>query len=162
SKKGAKLNFTIKNTRKIEKCRFGKSSFFMYNGPIKYKGCICMLSAKTKKGQMVTLAVLKKAQIEEMRLEEFYCPACKETVIIKAGEKTIPHFAHFSKSVCINKSGEGMQHQKGKLLLYSWLQKQSIDVQIEYYLPEIKQRPDLFFSIGDKKVAIEFQCVKIS
>lgn len=121
-----------------------------------------MLRAQTKEGKFVTLALLPKQQIDELRKgEKFYCPECKGDVIVRAGPKVIPHFAHRTTSQCSHRGGEGAYHQRGKLLLFRWLQNQRIQVTLEQYLPEIKQRPDLLIEIGSKTIAIEYQCATI-
>ena len=38
---------------------------------------------------------------------------------------------------------ESTYHMHGKELLYRWFKRQNFQVDIEYYLPEIKQRPDV-------------------
>lgn len=122
-----------------------------------------MLRAKTQAGEFVTLALLPKQQIEKVRKSnEFFCPECQGAVIVRAGPKVIPHFAHRTKTVCSQRGGEGAYHQKGKLLLLDWLRSQNLEVELEVYLPEIKQRPDLFVRIGTKIIAVEFQCTTIS
>lgn len=120
-----------------------------------------MLRAKTQEGEYITLAVLPKQQIEHLRKKQFYCPECKNAVIVRAGPKVIPHFAHKSTTKCTLHGGEGAYHQKGKLLLYDWLCKQNIHTKLETYLPEIGQRPDLLIQIGNRKIAIEYQCSTI-
>ncbi|MGM8212675.1 competence protein CoiA [Virgibacillus sp. W0430] len=122
-----------------------------------------MLQAKTKEGQFVVLAMLNKTKIEWHRQHTtFYCPACQNKVIIKAGNKVTPHFAHIKQSTCPSSGGEGPYHEKGKLLLYEWLKKQSIHVNLEPYIAEIKQRPDLLANINYQQIAVEFQSAKIS
>ena len=49
----------------------------------------------------------------------------------------------------------------GKELLYRWFKRQNFQVDIEYYLPEIKQRPDVFVERG-RKIAIEYQCANLA
>lgn len=122
-----------------------------------------MLSAENEKGQFITLVNKSKKAIDYLRLNEsFNCPACKSKVIIKAGTMMIPHFAHQNKTNCnTGHGGEGSYHYQGKLLLYEWLKNQQLDVRLEHYLPEIKQRPDLLLNINNKYIAIEYQCVKI-
>lgn len=122
-----------------------------------------MLSAKNEQGQLITLVTLSKQAISHLRkYESFYCPACNDKVIIKAGKVMIPHFAHQTKINCnLLQAGEGDYHYKGKLLLYEWLKKQQLDVSLEYYLSDIKQRPDILLKINNKVIAIEFQCAKI-
>ncbi|WP_010649994.1 competence protein CoiA [Oceanobacillus massiliensis] len=123
-----------------------------------------MLQAINKNGRVTTLAIMKREVIEKMKKEgeKFYCPVCKQPVIMKAGIKMIAHFAHQSISDCpSSEGGEGIYHEQGKLILYEWLKKHAMNVQLETYLPLIKQRPDILLSINDKKIAIEFQCARI-
>lgn len=122
-----------------------------------------MLSAANKEGQLITLVKMSRSAITRLRLKEsFYCPACKRKVIIKVGTVMIPHFAHEYAGDChIQRGGEGEYHYQGKLLLYEWLIKQQLDVKLEHYLPEIKQRPDLLLNVNNKHIAIEYQCAKI-
>jgi len=124
-----------------------------------------MLQAMTKTGKYVTLALLSRdeAQWYQKRKTPFYCPVCKGRLIIKVGSEIIPHFAHKSLISCPNQAnGEGAYHERGKLSLFAWLKNQGYDVQMEYYLPSIKQRSDLFISLNSKKIAIEYQCATIS
>lgn len=124
-----------------------------------------MLQAKTKDGVLVTLAILTKTEINQLKQDRvlFYCPACHQRVLIKAGVKMIPHFAHRSIAACPSgEGGEGMYHETGKLLLYRWLKQQGLSVKLEVYLPQIRQRPDILLRIRDKAIAIEFQCAPIS
>lgn len=122
-----------------------------------------MLSAKTKAGKYVTLARLSKTTIRQIRREEkFYCPSCRQPVIVKAGTMMIPHFAHKKASICGNQTGgESDYHYKGKLLLYEWLLDQHIDVTLEEYIPSIQQRPDLLLRIRGRLIAIEYQTATI-
>src|SRR5699024_2794949 len=83
-------------------------------------------------------------------------------VIVKAGDKVIPHFAHQSKSNCPSgEGGEGPYHEKGKLLLFNWLRSQNLDVKLEKYIKEINQRPDILLKVNKKLIAIEYQCTRI-
>lgn len=122
-----------------------------------------MLQAKTAQGQVVMIANLKRKQIEALRRATFFCPTCTERVVIKAGNKNIPHFSHHRKSTCpVNQQGEGDYHESGKLLLYNWLKYQHLNVEMELYIPLLKQRPDIFLTINKKQIAVEFQCARVS
>ncbi|QST00828.1 hypothetical protein IMZ31_04440 [Pontibacillus sp. ALD_SL1] len=122
-----------------------------------------MLSAITKSGVSHVLAKYTKEEIHELRRQPFYCPACSEEVILKAGAKMIPHYAHKPRSECsVYDVGEGAYHEAGKWQLYEWLRLQGYHVELESYLPSIQQRPDLLLTIGKKRVAIEYQCCRIS
>lgn len=121
-----------------------------------------MLQAKLNNGKLITLASLTKQEIVKAKQGEFFCPICNELVLVKAGVKTVPHFAHRSKLECAaNDYGEGPYHEQGKLLLYNWIKNQGIDVELEKYIAEIGQRPDLFVTIKHRKIAIEYQCARI-
>ncbi|WP_067729586.1 competence protein CoiA [Oceanobacillus damuensis] len=124
-----------------------------------------MLQAKNKNGRVITLASMKRDVIEKLRKEgeKYYCPVCEQPVIMKAGWKITAHFAHQTESNCPSREGgEGIYHEQGKLLLYHWLKKYKMDVTLEAYLPEIQQRPDILISLHNKKIAIEYQCARIS
>nr|WP_285228730.1 competence protein CoiA family protein [Planococcus sp. ISL-109] len=97
-----------------------------------------------------------RAQLLQMRsTSQFYCPCCKAPVILKVGTSKIPHFAHLQQFSCTPGSEpETLLHLLGKSRLYSFLQQQKLSVDLEHYLPEIKQRPDLLVLNN----ALEFQC----
>ncbi len=123
-----------------------------------------MLQAQSEKGNFVTLASLAKAEIETLKQEKalFSCPVCKEPVIMKAGSKMIPHFAHQAVSDCPSREGgEGTYHEQGKLLLYQWLRYQRLNVTLEAYIPKINQRPDILLDLNGRQIAIEYQCARI-
>lgn len=123
-----------------------------------------MLQAELKDGTLIVLATLTRREIEQLRETSlFYCPVCKERVIMKAGQQVIPHFAHQSIKNCpASGQGEGPYHKKGKVLLYKWLLHQGLHVQLEKYIKEINQQPDLFITIGRKKIVIEYQCARVN
>ncbi|MEN2767633.1 competence protein CoiA [Ornithinibacillus xuwenensis] len=123
-----------------------------------------MLQAKLNTGELITLFQLSSEEIEKLRFKaRFFCPTCHNQVIIKAGRSVTPHFAHSIMSGCPSgDGGEGVYHEKGKYLLFHWLQRQNVNASLEEYIPEINQRPDLLLRINEKKVAIEFQCARIS
>ncbi|WP_217585923.1 competence protein CoiA [Lentibacillus saliphilus] len=123
-----------------------------------------MLQAKNEYGKMVTPALLTRQDIANERHKPFSCPICQQPVILKAGSKMIAHFAHRSSRDCPNQDqGEGRYHEEGKLLLYQWLRRQfSHTVLLEKWLPDIQQRPDIYLTIGERQIAIEFQCARMS
>ena len=55
-----------------------------------------------------------------------------------------------------------MYHRHGKELLYRWFERQNFHVDIEHYLPQIQQRPDIFIERAGRKIAIEYQCANLS
>lgn len=123
-----------------------------------------MLQAVSSEGKRVTLALLPRSQIIQLKQAKtsFYCPVCQTKLTIKAGTQMIAHFAHKSLQNCPNRaSGEGVYHERGKLDLFTWLTTQGFSVQLEHYLPEIKQRADLIVQFTRKRLAIEYQCATI-
>lgn len=122
-----------------------------------------MLQAKSEKGELIRLANHSTEEIAAYRKQtQFYCPTCYEKVLIKAGKVIIPHFAHqFNQKCPSREGGEGSYHEKGKYLLFEWLKSQGLDVQLEYYIKEIKQQPDLLLTLNQKYIAIEYQCARV-
>ncbi|MDC3425433.1 competence protein CoiA [Aquibacillus sp. 3ASR75-11] len=122
-----------------------------------------MLQAHDTLNNVVSLFSLDQETIvRHKRKGLFYCPVCKERVVIKSGGKMVPHFAHLPRSACSEKGGgEGEYHERGKLKLYEWIKAQGIHTKLEPFLPSIQQRPDLLLSIQNKRIAIEYQCARI-
>ncbi|SFD38814.1 Competence protein CoiA-like family, contains a predicted nuclease domain [Lentibacillus persicus] len=123
-----------------------------------------MLQAKTEYGKRVVLALFTKREIKALKQHtRFFCPACNEPVVAKAGSKITPHFAHNARSNCpARDGGEGPYHEKGKLLLYNWLKHQQLNVSLEEYLPQSGQRPDVLIRLQTKTIAVEYQCARIT
>lgn len=124
-----------------------------------------MLKAIEKKtGNLMIPALLTAREREQWKKEKsFFCPDCKQSVLFKNGARVTPHFAHYAASACSNRDGgEGEYHLRGKLQLYQWLVNQRIAVELEAYLPEIQQRPDLLVTIQQKRIAFEYQCASLS
>jgi len=122
-----------------------------------------LLRALDKHGQSIVLYSQSKQHIETMRDNSFYCPSCREKVMVKAGPRMLPHYAHQPGSKCsIAKGGEGPYHELGKLQLLSWLKQQGYDVYLESYISSIQQRPDILIKARRKRIAVEYQCCRIS
>ncbi|MGG3858639.1 competence protein CoiA family protein [Metabacillus fastidiosus] len=106
-----------------------------------------------------------KEKLREIRqYTSFKCPICFEEVDLKVGSQITPHFAHQRRNNCdIEVEPESEYHLNGKLQLYNWLQGNKIitDVQLEMYLQQIKQRPDLLFTYENNKIVLEYQCSTI-
>ncbi|WP_173916937.1 competence protein CoiA [Halobacillus sp. Marseille-Q1614] len=123
-----------------------------------------MFHALNEKDELLTIYQLAPDDILQMKKEaSFYCPDCREALLLRSGPLTTPHFAHFPSSLCTRKrGGESEVHEKGKLLLYDWLYHQGYRVEMEPYLSDISQRPDLMLTIGEKRIVLELQCSTIS
>ncbi len=122
-----------------------------------------MLVAINDQGQSLVLTKsLTEATLKQLRETNFYCPQCKEKLILKAGAIKIPHFAHTAYSNCDSSfaEGESYPHLLGKQQLFEHFHEKKYDVQLEKYLHDVQQRPDLF--IRTKRLyALEFQCSRI-
>lgn len=89
----------------------------------------------------------------------FFCPDCGSIVLLKIGDIKIPHFAHKSLSACGGGEPESLLHLQGKILLHQFFIDKNIPADMETYIPEIRQRADVFV---DQKSVIEFQCSPIA
>ncbi|AYG00760.1 competence protein CoiA [Lactococcus allomyrinae] len=114
-----------------------------------------MLTAIDEKNKLVNLL---ESSPEELT-GQYFCPACKTEVVLKNGNIKITHFAHKTLQNCESwTENESVQHLTLKKILYRWFKK-SEKVEVEKYLPELKQTPDL---LVNDKIAIEVQCSSLS
>ncbi|MFC7062804.1 competence protein CoiA [Halobacillus seohaensis] len=122
-----------------------------------------MFYANDENGTLTSIYQKPKSTLQQLKKQTtFYCPICNEALIIRLGNTMTPHFAHLPSSQCeMKQRGESDYHDSGKWLLYQWLKNQGYDVKVEAYVPEIKQRPDLLFTVNDKRIAVELQCATI-
>lgn len=110
-----------------------------------------MLLAKDELGNFVLAD-----DYQRKKGKKLYCPGCSQKVIFKCGLEKIPHFAHCKNQECQHFSeGETKEHLAGKRFLQELLPE---DTQMEAYLPNLAQRPDLLW----RNLAIEFQCSSLS
>ena len=124
-----------------------------------------MLVASTEKGVRISLAGSHSTQdLQHFRESHtFFCPECKEKVIMKIGIKRIPHFSHRKGSECPERyERESEYHISGKVLLFQWLEKKGLNPILEPYYPEISQRPDIAVRYEGVQYALEYQCSSIS
>lgn len=118
-----------------------------------------MLNAYSKDKKVVTLLNLSREEIEQLKGTMYFCPACGHPVRIKNGKVNLPHFSHYSNSTCsLYSEGETVEHLALKEAFAKWCEKESIYYELEKYLPELNQRPDLL--IGN--IALEIQCSSLS
>ncbi|MBG9549627.1 competence protein CoiA [Cytobacillus firmus] len=124
-----------------------------------------MLVASTENGVRINLigshSIPSLQQYREKH--NFFCPECKEKVIMKIGKKRIPHFSHSKGSECPERyERESEYHISGKVLLFKWLKKKGLNPTLEPYYPEISQRPDISVHYEGVHYALEYQCSSIS
>lgn len=118
---------------------------------------INLLIALNQKEEMIS------ANYDTYREDFFYCPSCRGRVFLKVGHIKRPHFAHYRNQDCQSFSeGETQEHLEGKLQLATYLKTKETNVQLEAYLPELQQRPDILFEKENRQIVIEFQCSSIS
>lgn len=113
-----------------------------------------------EKGEMVV------ADEKLSKEKRYFCPECRNLVHLKIGAVMRPHFAHYQNESCdVFSEGETAEHLQGKLQLADVLERLPtipIKVELEAYLPELKQRPDLLVEFSRSEIAVEFQCSPIS
>jgi len=120
-----------------------------------------LLTALKEDGRLICLADFPlNAPFKALREKEtFYCPNCKEKLVLKIGTKKITHFAHKSGSSCCEQyENETAYHLSGKQKLYLWLKMKGLEPELEYFDRDIRQRPDIRFTFENKRYAIEYQC----
>ena len=106
----------------------------------------------------------ERQHLKELRqTSRFFCPHCKHPLHLKVGDIVIPHFAHHKDSSCTSSfsDGETKEHLLGKRNLYLFFKARGADVQLEPFIKELAQRPDLLVTKGTERYAIEFQCSTI-
>jgi len=116
-----------------------------------------LLIAQTKNQKLI----LADNTLEKTK--PYFCPSCQHPVHLISGSVIRPHFAHFQNDACeVFAEGETIEHIDGKMQLAKWLKDQGLKVEIEAYLPQLQQRPDLLVSVDHQQIAIEFQCSPIA
>ncbi|PET44951.1 hypothetical protein CN514_21330 [Bacillus sp. AFS001701] len=119
-----------------------------------------MIVALNTKRHTINLFEVKTTE-ELLRLKQngpYFCPICKKEVRLKIGVKRVTHFAHLDLTECENEKKEGIEHYKGKFALYKFFKKFNVNVEVEKYIPELNQRPDLFIKLNTLQMCVEYQC----
>jgi competence protein CoiA len=116
-----------------------------------------MLCAKRKLTGKIVTAYLSKREDAP-----FVCPDCNEEVILKAGRRSVNHFAHSNPRACEFAQGESEAHRYCKLEIYeSLLREPNVsDAMMERRLGT--NRPDVSAYINGVPVAIEVQISSLS
>ncbi|WP_162927706.1 competence protein CoiA [Bacillus sp. Y1] len=123
-----------------------------------------MLTAKNQYGEIVYIGeLIKREGVHRLRENHYFCPVCKGKVIVKLGVQRISHFAHVQlSSICVEYERESAYHMQAKMQLFEWLETECSKPELEVFLPEIMQRPDLMFTFLGKTYCVEYQCSPIS
>ncbi|GEM_PF-2144326 len=115
-----------------------------------------MLSAMNEDGEVVATEITRYDG-------PFYCPVCREQVMLKQGLKVVAHFAHYSDSTCTYAGErESVQHQQAKLDIYQALLQASGVSEVRLERPLQDARPDVSFALEKQLVAIEVQVSQLS
>lgn len=115
-----------------------------------------MLTAQLKTGEIVQA---KNADVSM----KYYCPICKQLLILKSGDLRIKHFAHLNNCSLKDHEAETVEHLAGKIHLQQKFKLAGYNGNLEQYLPLLRQRPDLLLDLtSGKKLAIEYQCAPLT
>lgn len=113
-----------------------------------------MLRALNAQGELVGAQRVTREEARQM-----ICPGCRQPVLLRRGEQVIAHFAHLAGQCCdFESEAESKAHLQAKIKLAKLFRSLSYDVELEYYLPAIKQRADLLVSSQGKSRPFEIQC----
>ena len=97
-----------------------------------------MLVALNKLGKTVNLIQYSKQEIDLFKEEKWFCPSCKQKVILKNGSIKQAHFAHkVQENCCVFSESESIQHLNGKKRIANWCEQYDVSYELEAYLPEI-------------------------
>ena len=119
-----------------------------------------MLIAYNNEKKWQDLSCLTKSEIAVLKKEQWYCPTCQSRVMIKNGLHQMSHFSHWSKDACQAFSdNESQNHLLGKTSIMSNALRFGYEAQLEAYLPDLNQRPDVLIP---PNLAIEVQCSSLN
>lgn len=86
---------------------------------------------------------------------KYYCVDCHCPLKVKTSKKGLKFFAHSGNS---KHCGQTSEHLLGKQQIFQWAEKNGWHPRLEYYLPAINQRANIFLSYANRPIAVEFQC----
>ncbi|MDO5742605.1 MAG: competence protein CoiA family protein [Vagococcus sp.] len=120
-----------------------------------------MFVARDEKGRLIEIWRLTQTEIKELKGNKFFCPVCQREMLLRQGQKTRAHFAHYEEGKChVSKQAESIEHMTGKQLLAKWLSEASyLTVEIEKYYRRIQRQADL---VVNQQLVVEYQCSPIS
>ena len=125
-----------------------------------------MLTCKVGKTIVETFTYKEEKLREWSNKGMLKCPACGEKMLYCHGDFKIAYFRHEKNSECPDIYSEGVtqEHIQGIKMLYDWLQSQEgiNNLQLEKWISETRQRPDIYFIKEGQEYVIEFQCSPIA
>lgn len=95
--------------------------------------------------------------LDAERQQAYFCPACEEPVVFKAGRSVIHHFAHRPGHWCAFGTGESIRHHEMKAAMGSFLVAYAPDYELAL-IPE--RRADVV--LAQQHLVVECQASKIS
>lgn len=113
-----------------------------------------MLIALDKQGERVLAT-------NAHRQQPYFCPFCHNVVILKRGKTMISHYAHKSSMPRICHHGETQLHYRAKLFIAQSLMQQGYLVEIEPYIADIQQIPDLIVN-HTHAIELQFSAIPIT
>lgn len=132
------LIILVKRWPHLRNCKWGVFLFYALNSV----------------GQLIHISSVKNNQA-------YYCPTCKEKLILRVGNLKAKHFAH-QRLNCRGAIHESIIHRTGKLILKKWGEEFGFQTKTEVYLPKIKRRADIIFYSSKSQIVVEYQCSPIS
>lgn len=108
-----------------------------------------MFYALTKNKQLIHIN-------QALKKEQYYCPKCQATLIIKKGIKMKKHFSHIKGSHCSQHKGESVNHYQSKKQIAKQL-AQYYTVAIEYRIESTTQFRIADICLPNEHYVIEFQ-----
>ena len=125
-----------------------------------------MLTCKLGKKEIDTFSFNSEDLRNWSNKKMLKCPVCNERIIYCKGEFKNPYFKHEKNSDCPDIYSEGVteEHISGIKTLYNWLKTQNdiSNLQLEKWIEETRQRPDIYFKYKGEEYVIEYQCSPIS
>jgi len=105
---------------------------------------------------LVALNASKHRVVAEVaaRGEQYVCPACGESVVLKKGARVVHHFAHRPQSPC-DFAGETMRHLEMKLRMFDGMR--SLNPELEVVMCDGARRADVVVLVNGKHIAVECQ-----
>ena len=122
-----------------------------------------MLTARTTSKDLLIAPEGVECELRAMsRDKALTCPACERNVYFRSGSY-VPHFAHYkSECTALYWETESKEHLAAKWGIYKALKKQGLPAELEHFIPETRQRADVWTVIDGQPIALEVQMSRIT